>query len=340
MSNVIDITGQGFTLQPGLLPAMRLDARALKAHRERLNAQKFDAAAPGLGFHLARDLEFKYAEVLREEFPPQSAFEAFPIDTSVPAGAKSHTVRRLHQQGEAKVFRGNSTDVPRVGVTQEEEEFPVRHYVVGIGLNIFEEQASNFANSNLRGELQTAAQVTMQEFANHKTWFGDEENGIHGVLNYPWIHKRVVSTPFSQGADAKAVLAALNESANYQHEESKTVYSPNAMITSPRILRILRTLRVDPTHPDKVLDDFLASNPRIQSVSGAWELQGTGPGGTDIILFYRRDKRSVANVMVKPFTMLPVQQKGFEMTIPCYMSHGGVIMRDVLNNNICYVEAE
>lgn len=338
-NQIIDITGRGLRLQPGHQGAMRLDGQRLGDLRRRLNAQRFDALG-GSGMHLARQLEHIYSETLREEFPPQSAFEAFPLDTSVPVGASNHTVRRISQQGEPKVYRGNSTDVPRVGVSQEEETFPVHHYVIGIGLNIFEEQASNFAGSNLRGELQTAAHVTMQEFTNHKTWFGDEENDIKGVLNYPWTPKRLINTSFGSGADSEAMLAALNAAAAQTHEDSKTVYSPNAVIMSPRLARILRTTRVNPNDSEKIADDFLSSNPRITKIDEAWELQGSGPGGTDIILFYRRDARSVSNVVPKTFTMLPVQQEGFEMTIPCYMSHGGVIQRDVLNNTICYVNVE
>lgn len=339
MDGIIDITGKGFELDPGQAGAMRLDAGELARRRQQLNQRNFDAAGSN-GFHLARQLEYIYAEVLREEFPPQSALEAFPLDNSVPAGATSHTVRRISQQGEAKVHRGNSSDVPRVGVTQEEESFPVRHYVVGIGLDIFELEASNFANSNLRQELQDAAQVTMMEFLNHKTWFGDEENGIHGVLNYPWIPKRVINQQFGPSADPMKVLAALNEAANQAHEDSKTVYSPNAVIMSPRLLRYLRTTRVDSSDSEKILDDFLSANPKIQTAEEAWELQGAGPGGTDIMLFYRRDRRSIANVIPKTFTMLPVQAQGFEMVVPCYMSHGGVVQRDVLNNVVCYVDVE
>ena len=109
----IDITGKGFELGPVSQGAMRLDAKELAKHRVQLNARHFDNALIQNGFHMARQLEHVYSEVLREEFPPQSSMEAFPVDTSVPAGARTHTVRRLSQQGEAKVYRGNSADVPR-----------------------------------------------------------------------------------------------------------------------------------------------------------------------------------------------------------------------------------
>lgn len=337
----IDVRSGGqYRLDRGLEPALHMDARQVADLRVRLNGNRFDALSPGAGLHMARQLEHIYGEVLREEFPPQNAFESFPIDSSVPPGARSHTVRRLTQQGEARVFRGNTRDVPRVGVSQEEESFPVHHYIIGIAFSVFDLMASNFANTALRQELQTAAQVTIMEFANHKTWFGDEENGIYGVLNYPWLPKRVLPVPAASSSDAEDFLAQLNEAASWAHEESKTVYSPNTLIVSPRVLRYMSTTRIGTVNDTKIIDDFRKSNPRIRNIEEAWELQGSGPGGTDVMLFYRRDRRSIANVVPQTFTMLPAQEAGFETEIPCYMSHGGVVQRDVLNNLACYIEAE
>lgn len=321
--------------------AFRLDSRQVKQMRDHVNKQHFDSMSPGQGFHLARQLEHIYDEVLREEFPPTNAMSMIPVDGSVPVGARTHTVRRISQQGEAKVHRGNASEVPRVSVSQEEESFPVHHYVIGIGFDIFELAASDFANSRLRQELQDAAQVTMQEFLNEKTWFGDEEHNIYGVLNYPWTPKMVLSLPATADADTDAMLYQLNQAANFAHEESKTVYSPNTLIVSPRMYRYMSTTRIANSVSDTtVLEFFKKANPRIQTIEEAWEMQGAGPGGTDAMLFCRRDRRSIANVIPQGFTMLPVQQVGFEYLIPCYMSHGGVVQRDVLNNLVCYIKVD
>lgn len=334
------VNGGQFEMPKGAEPLLRMDAADLRQAREQVNTRRLDALAPGRGFHLARQLEHVYNETLREEFPPQSAFEAFPIDTSVPVGARSHTVRRITQQGEARVYRANSGEVPRVGVSQEEESFPVHHYVIGIEMSIFDIESSNFAGSNLRSELQTAAQVTMMEFANHKSWFGDDAFSIYGVFNYPWLPKMVMPVAAKVGSDPDAFLAQMNKAANYAHEESKTVYSPNALRVSPRVRRYMATTRIGTVNDTKILDDFLKANPRITSVEESWELQGSGPGGTDGMLFYRRDKRSIANVIPRMFTMLPAQESGFAITIPCVMSHGGMVQRDPLNNLLAFVEAE
>ncbi len=336
--NGINIGGASLGLQDTVF---RMDAKQVKQMRDHVNKQRFDSMAPGQGFHLARQLEHIYDEVLREEFPPTNAMTMIPVDGSVPVGARTHTVRRISQQGEAKVHRGNASEIPRVSVSQEEESFPVHHYVIGIGFDIFELAASDFANSRLRQELQDAAQVTMQEFLNEKTWFGDEEHGIYGVLNYPWTPKMVLALAATADADTDAMLAQLNAAANFAHEESKTVYSPNTLIVSPRMYRYMSTTRIANSVSDTtVLEFFKKANPRIQNVEEAWEMQGAGPGGTDAMLFCRRDRRSIANVIPKGFTMLPVQEQGLSYLIPCYMSHGGVVQRDVLNNLICYIEVD
>lgn len=334
----INIGGAQLGLQDTVF---RMDSKQVKQMRDHVNKQRFDAMAPGQGYHMARQLEHIYDEVLREEFPPTNAMSMVPLDGSVPVGAQTHTVRRITQQGEAKVHRGNSSEIPRVSISQEEESFPVHHYVIGIGFDIFELAASDFANSRLRQELQDASQVVMQEFLNEKTWFGDEEHNIYGVLNYPWTPKMVLSLPATVDADTDAMLAQLNAAANWAHEESKTVYSPNTMTVSPRMYRYMSTTRIANSVSDTtVLEFFKKANPRIQNIEEAWEMQGRGPGGTDVILFCRRDRRSIANVIPKGFTMLPAQEQGFSYTIPCYMSHGGVVQRDVLNNLICYIKVD
>lgn len=313
----------------------RIDAKTRKAQNER----RFDAIGDFDGALAARNLEHIYEEVLREEFPPQNALEFFPIDSSVPPGARSHTIRRLEARGQAKVHRGNAP-VPVVSLAQEEQESRVRHYVIGVEFDIFELQAASYAGFGLRQELEDAAYVILQEFLNEKTWFGDDENSITGVLNYPWLPKIAITQPFSSTASVGDMLAALSYAATRAHTETNTVYQPDSLLVSPRLYRILQSARFNTPDGTRLLAEFQATNPSIRNIDQAVELQGTGPGGTDQMLFYRRDRRSIANVIPQAFTMLPAQQRGFTWEIPCYMSHGGIVMRDVLNNLLAYVEVE
>lgn len=333
-------SGRPMELGKPTLRLIRSDAKSQQKRRIRANAAHFDAQGFGDGFHLARQLEHIYEDVLKEEFPENNALDLFDMDNSVSPGARSHTVRRIEQQGEARVYRGNSTDIPRVGVTQDEQEFPVRHYVTSFEIDVFEQLSSDYANSNLEQELREAAQEVLMEFWNQKTWHGDEENGIYGVFNYPWTPRMVFPVKASPDADAEEFLFYLDKSAAFAHEETKQVYSPDYAVTSKRVHRYMSRTRL-PGYDDgtKIIEDFLDGNEEIEDIGVAHECREAGPGDTDILFFFRRTRRSVANVLVQSPQMLPVQRERFAERVPLYMSHGGIIERDVLNCLIVFIDA-
>jgi hypothetical protein len=312
-----------------------LRARFDSIHRE-IRGDAFD---PSAALHMARDLEHVYTDVLREQFPAQNAFTLFPLDNSVPVGARTHTVRRLFQDGEAKVYRAG-LEIPRVGLSQQEEQFPVRHYVNSFAIDLFERLSSQFANFAEAAEKLRVARDVMMEFANIKTWYGDDLNGIYGVLNYPWLPKLVVATPFVSASAADDILAELNSIVNFPEEQSKATFAPNTVVTSPRVRNFLSNTRIAGAVDNTLMKFWLETNSQgITSIEAARELQGVGPGGTDGFLAYRRDRLGIVNVIPQAFTTLPVQSQGFEDMTFAYMSHGGVIMRDVGNNVLAWVDA-
>lgn len=318
----------------------RMDAKRYKKRRIRMNAQRFDSVAPGQGVHLAKELEHVYSEVLREQFPPQSAFEAFEMDQSVPEGARTHTIRRRSRQGDVRVYRGNSKDIPNVSLTQDEETFKVQHYITGIELDFFEQKSNSFAGTNVRRDLEDTGKQALLEFANDATWHGLPEYGLPGVLNYPYSPKMVSAVTFSRSTNPEKMYRTLNRMANANSYTSKNVYSPNRLLTSKQVRDILYETEFDDGSGDSVAERFLRRNEHIDSISTAHELRGAGENGEDCLLFYRRDRRSIANVIPKMPTMLPVQKQGFKLWVPIYMTHGGVVQRDPLNNLVAYADTE
>jgi len=298
-----------------------------------------DAFSPNAALHMARDLDHKYAEVLRETFPANNAFTLFPLDSSVPVGARTHTVRRIYEDGEAVVYRAG-VQIPRVGISQQEEQFPVRHYASSFVVDLFELMSSQFANFAEPAEKLRVCRDVVMKFANLKTWYGDVVNGIYGVLNYPWLAKKVVQTAFVPGADVDAVLAELNALANYPTENSFATMRPDTVVTSPRVYNYLANTRIGDAVDNTLLAFWLKTNSLgISKIEQAWELQGVGPGGTDGMLFYRRDRMGITNVVPQGFTTLPTQHQGFEDITYAWMSHGGVIMREVGNNILGWIDA-
>lgn len=328
----------------GLSPAnqgiLRLDSKELAFRRTKQNAQRLDSLAPGNGLHLARELEFAYQELLREQYKPLTALENFPVDRRVPEGALTYKIARISHQGDAKYHRGNSYDIPRSGASVEEEIRPIRHIVTMIELDMFEQQASNFAGSNLRAELREGAVRAMREFLNQKTWFGSEADDVYGVLNYPFVPKATSSVTIDSSSDADTILAELHRLANLSIELSDGTFSPDTMLLPIKTHNYVSTTKRSATTDQTILEAFKQNSAVISEVKPVPELKAAGPSGQDVILFYRRnDQRAISNVVPKEFTMLPVQEQNFSLSIPCYMSHGGVMMRDPLNNLVVYTPA-
>ncbi len=331
---------------------MARNPKALARFRQDSNTRRFDskldvmkrqdsAYAQSSGLHLSRELEHRYAEVMRNDYPDNNALALFPVDRSVAAGAKNHTVKRIDVQGRAKVHRGKGDDIPTVSVGADEETFPVLYYVIGVLWDHFEEMASDFASSNPLDESLTGARDIMLEFWNDKMWYGDEENGLYGVLNYPWLNKYVMSGVFKHGGDADAMLSALQRLVDFpgQLNKGKSILRPNTVLMSVRMKQIIEGTYFSGVQGETVLSRLESS--KGVKVIAAWELQASGPGGTDQVFCYKAgDKRSVANVAPIGFTQLPTQEDGFDYMIPCFMAHGGIIMRKPLMNVLGFATVE
>lgn len=288
-------------------------------------------------FHLARELEYIYTEQLREQYAPNNALRLWAVDSRPGAGAKSHTVRRIAHRGEARYYRGNAADRGHTDVERTEKQFPVEPIVTSIQFDFWEVLSSGFAGSGLETELRLAAMQTVMDFKNEKTITGEAGLGIRGILNYDWLPKASSPVVFDYGTDPDVMLQELHRLASLNNQFSKQVYSPNRLIVGTRIYDVLSQTKRSATTDQTVLQAFLQDNAYVNTVEAIHEFDGRGPSGEDVMFFDRaNDMRSVANVIPTPFSMLPVQETGFDFEIPCYMLDGGIVMRDPLNNLLVY----
>jgi hypothetical protein len=326
----------------------------LAAYRERVNARRIDSMlrehqdgtrtdgfSANAGFHLARQLEFVHTQVLEEQFPVPNGLRLFKTDESVPVGARTHTMRRVYQHGEARFYRGPGDRIPRVGATQREETWPIRHLLAGYAWDIFEAASTQFANSGLMTTLARGARDAIMERANRAIWEGAEEHGLYGVLNYPFLPKKVIAQGFSAvsvAADPDLVLAELHALVNFPHQNSKSVFQPNVLVLTNHVHDVLSTTRIGTTSDTTILEQFRKNSAHITRIEVAWELEDAGGASIHGIFAYRDDQRGVMVVMPQGITQLPIQTHGLESEVINYMSFGGVVMPDVLNNILGLVD--
>jgi hypothetical protein len=305
------------------------------------SGQRVDAQTSSTGFHLARELEHLYPQIIEEKYAPLGAFKLFGVDSSVPAGAEYHTVRREYEYGEVQEFAtGADVEVKAsVQVGRDEERFPVRHYATSFKYSLFQQMSANYANSGYLASLLRTGRNKMMEHANFRTWHGNALAGMYGVLNYPWIERWDVGPLLNSSASFTTLKDALSDFVNRPHENSRTVYKPNRVVMSPRMRN--RFFKVSNAASSDISAGkwFLENNQRgIREIEEADELAGAGPGSSDVILIYFDGFEGPQNVIVNPFSLIPIQQQGFSYHQLMYMSHGGVIVRAPVSCLIVYAQ--
>lgn len=322
----------------------RADALTLQRAQNELlfgPQSRVDAQTSQTGFHLARELEHIYPQVVQEQYAPLGAFKLFGVDASVPPGVEWHTVRREYEYGEVQEFSGSQqVQVDAVvNVGRDEERFPVRHYATSFKYTLFQQMNAAYANSGYLASLMRTGRNKLMEHANRRSWQGNALVGHYGVLNYPWIERWDLGDRLGSAATFKDWTDTLSAAVNRPHENSRTVYKPNRVVMSPRLRN--RGYSLKDTDGDKISANawFLGNNTQgIRDIEEADELAGTGPGGSDIILVYFDGDMGPRNVIVAPFSLIPIQQQGFTFHQFMYMSHGGVVVRAPVSCLILYAK--
>ena len=290
---------------------------------------------------LAHSLEGEFGQALKEEHAPLTALASFPIYTRIAPTETEYRVYRKKHYGSVRYHRDSNIEIPTVSTMQESDLRPVKHAITSIPLNEFDQRAASFAAESLRAELTEAAMEAMDQFINEKTFLGDSQNNVYGIVNYPWLPKATSSVPLESTTAPESMYNELHRLANLSAEKSFNRNSPNTMGMPLKQYHALTQTLYSVDSGKSVMEMFLEKNPHISSIVIMDELRGLGPMGEDCIFMYRaNDVNSVAIVIPQAPTMLPMKEVGlFDYVIPVYMSHGGVIMRNVLNNLLVYTPA-
>lgn len=306
------------------------------------NTRNDAASSPSGGLFLADQLRHIYAGVMEEKLPVPNGLTLFPVDRSVPLGARTHVVRRMYDQAESRWYRSGQ-NIPRSGISQAEQAFNVGYIVSEVGYNLFDELAAGFANVPLVSQLIRSARRSIERFASDAVWNGSSANNIYGILSYPWLAKKAITTAFTSATtDTRDILQALHDLVNYPSQTSKQVFSPNRMVMSKRTHDFLsQTIMANSggMRDRTILEVFLANNAAISKIDIAHELENAGGTGVDGIFVYSDDPDALSVVLPGSILALPPQTDRFETAMPMYMPHGGVIMRDVGANILGLVTA-
>lgn len=297
------------------------------------SAKRNDAA----GMFFERQLEYIDPKVLRQKYRPFNAIDLFPVDGSVPPGARKHTVRRLKEFGRAAIYRAGQ-QIPMVSMAGVEQQFPIHHIVCGFQYDIFDEQAADFANTSLYAELTGVSTRLINQRINELIWDGDVNAGLFGVLNYPYLNKKVTTTAYTTATTADAIIADFAAAADFPSNSTGATMVPTDVVLSVRLWNALMHRPRSTTTDTSILKWLMDHYPEL-TFHKAHELEDAGGTGIDGILFYSADPVALDWVLSQTPVVLPVVNQGLDRVAVAYASFGGVRMRDSGHNLLLLVPA-
>jgi hypothetical protein len=285
-----------------------------------------------------RDFEFIYEPELEETRAPLNLQRLFQMDTRVPLGAKTHTVRRRLGTGDAAVVR-TGTEIPVVGHQRVEEQFNVLYLAAAVETDWFDMISDSFEGRNNFQDDTRMAVRAIDERLNDIGFFGHAPSNMPGVLNYPVLAKSVSPESWKVGGSSPAaIVAALHAAANFANETSKGAMRSNRMGTSIQIRNFLMQTRMETGTDTTIGEFFLRGNEFINTIESAHEFEGIGPNGEDGIFFYNDALESTAVVMIQPPTPMPAHQvDSFRSHVVYVAAFGGAVQRDVGANHLLLV---
>jgi hypothetical protein len=290
--------------------------------------------ADSAGMFFERQLEWIDPEILREKYKKLNSMSGnFPINTRVPPGARTYTIRRVKSAGRAKIMRNNDTAIPNVAASRAEESFPIIYGAVGIEYNLWDEQSATFANTDLGAEFQMTSERAIGQLINEVNFNGDVASGLFGLLNYPHLSRFASSVPFDDTSTPDAILAALMRGANFAYTASGATFQSDTVGMAPRGKAYLSQRYMGAGAPQvTILEAFLAKHATVKTVVEMHELQDSSAARRDKFLFYAKDRLAVELTIPQPYVLIPGIPGQMRRSAVAYCAMGGAVMRDSGNN--------
>lgn len=263
-----------------------------------------------------------------------SAFEVFPIDTSIPAGASTITYRQYDGVGAAKIIANYADDLPRSDVTGKEFTSPIKGIGNSYGYSVQDIRAAQFSGTPLDAKRQAQARRAHDEQVNRLAWSGDTVSGLPGFLSNANITGYTVpadgtgTSKLLSTKTADQILRDMNGIVNSVFTISKGVHRANELWMPLAQYSLIASTPRSSTSDTTILEYFLANNPFVERVIPVLELGSTANGGlngaTDTMIAADNSIDNYQMNVSMMFMQHAPQQKGLAFEVPCESRFGGV----------------
>lgn len=322
--------------------AKRADSEFADTYGDTPAGTRMDAATEG-GTVLARQLEAVWKRVLDMPRPPLLGPQLFPINTDAGPGQESIRIDRFLDRQVAVMYNGGTSPIPTGSMRQVSTHVQFRHIVSASQWTLLDQLAWNVAGIPGVQRSLANARRAIEELWDQIIWNGSVVHGLYGVLNYPYLSRKIVGTTFSPSADPDDMISAFMGLITYVSETSNGAALPDSVLISTKLANFMESQRVDAISSTSLLD-YLRS--RMQStyemaggtgkfnVRAVARLNDVGGTGVHGVFVYKKDPDAISLPLAQPTTLLPLFQNGMSFNQVAYMTMAGVVMPNAFNNLI------
>lgn len=276
-----------------------------------------------------RDLEYVEARVIERQYPDFKAASGllFQIEEMSMPWVETTTFRMMDGVGsEFELADDQTTNLSFVDVLSQ--EFTQRVYTFRKGYYFTEKEMARTVHLGQPIEEQKISNVRRlyAQTVNRLALFGNRRTGQPGFINHPaWLR---VAAPFAlnSGSTVSQLLATLNAGPNAVLRASERTLTADTLLLPPTQYDWLTSqARLDATLEKTALKFFLENNPSVRNIDWLSELQGAGPNGEDVAIFYRRSPDVVKARITDPFRFREPIREPFRLVRPVAFDWNGII---------------
>lgn len=268
-------------------------------------------------------------EVVLDQQVPLSGFKVIPQNTNIASHATQYEHRMYEPLGVARFISDYADDLPLVDIATRSEVFNLRTFGCAYQFSLEEIEASAATPGlELEKKRAMAARLVTEQKFNRIMFWGDPDTRLFGLLNYPYIPRRLLDVKFSyETSDPHDILNELNELVNSIFDLTETTGYPDYMGMPPAAYTHIASRALREGSDTTILQHFMMNNPFFKdggTVEPLQELKGAGPDGEDLIFVGRRDENLFSHALARPFTQLAPEARNLAIITNCHAKSGGV----------------
>ena len=280
-------------------------------------------------FEMLSNVQRRVYEV---EYPQYNAVNIFPVTSEARSFDQYYVWELMDFVGKAKIVSDYADDLPSVDAVAAVNTTPIFTLGDSYHYSVLELDAAINLNRPLQQSKGIAARRAIDALVNDLTIYGDDFYNIKGLLTNDSIPEvapivGVGGSTLWSAKTAQEILTDLNNLVQFIITNSKNVERPNRIALSNNSYGILQNTLTTAVGGVSVLEFFRSTHPYIEDIIPMWELDGAGPGGTNMAIAFNNDPTKLSIEMPEIFRQLEPQQRNLTYYTLCYSRFAGLIVR-------------